>query len=419
VKDEKGKWSLVHTQQLDNVVTPPTPAIVKAEFFVNNDPGYGLATNITIPTGQTTLNNISFNVPTSSLTGGTDYLFVRVKDEKGKWSLVHTQQLDNIVTPQSPQILEAEYFVDVDPGFGNGTNITIPNNLTILEDINFSLNTSSLSIGNHLLYIRTRDEKNRWSIVNITPFFAGEKHMFTQPLQTEICNGHSLNLKIYSDVAFSDIQTYTANLYTSPINLGSGIQLANGTFSIGEIQKIVSIIIPENLALQETYHFITQTSFRTGVPSQAVTLVDTCFNCPLIVSSEEDSGPNSLRYIVDCAPSGSNVTFSSAIDSVILKSPLIFRKNLSLQNSAPMTVYLDMTKDGFTGAEFGMQNLAPTLDFHNFSIHHLGNSLTKPILFNKGAGITLHSNKINGTPTSVIKNSNAGQVEIEGLVEIK
>jgi hypothetical protein len=218
---------------------------------------------------------------------------------------------------------------------------------------------------------------------------------------------------------FFDNQSYTVNLYTSPINIGSGIQLANGTFSSGEIQKIISVIIPENLALQETYHFITQTSSRVGVPSEALTLLDTCFNCPLIVSSEEDSGPNSLRYMVDCAPSGSNVLFSIAIDSVILKSPLIFRKNLSLQNSAPMTVYLDMTKDGFTGAEFGMQNLAPTLHFHDFSIHHLGNSLTKPILFNKGAGITLHNNKIIGTPSSIIKNTNFSQIEIDDLVEIK
>jgi hypothetical protein len=166
-KDEGGKWSEVFMKQLDNLVSPPTPAIVKAEYFINTDPGVGLGVNIPIIAGQTTLTNVNFTIPSGSLTGGTDYLYVRTKDESGKWSEVFMKQLDNLVSPPTPAITKAEYFINTDPGVGLGVNIPIIAGQTTLTNVNFTIPSGSLTGGTDYLYVRTKDESGKWSEVLI------------------------------------------------------------------------------------------------------------------------------------------------------------------------------------------------------------------------------------------------------------
>jgi hypothetical protein len=162
-KDETGKWSEVLMQQLDNLPAPSSPAIVKAEYFINTDPGFGLGINIPVLAGQTTLNNVSFNIPSGNLTGGTDYLYVRTKDENGKWSEVLMQQLDNLPASPIPAIVKAEYFINTDPGFGLGVNIPITAGQATLNNVNFTIPSGSLTGGTDYLYVRTKDENGKWS----------------------------------------------------------------------------------------------------------------------------------------------------------------------------------------------------------------------------------------------------------------
>ena len=70
-------------------------------------------------------------------------------------------------------ITQAEYFIDTDPGVGNGTAITVLNpNDTILE--NFAVPTASLSFGPHFLWIRTRDNAGSWSIYDDVIFYVSD-----------------------------------------------------------------------------------------------------------------------------------------------------------------------------------------------------------------------------------------------------
>ncbi|WP_238806423.1 hypothetical protein, partial [Emticicia aquatica] len=164
-KDELGKWSEVLMKQLDNLPTNSLPSIVKAEYYINSDPGFGNGVNIPIASGQTTLSNVSFSIPTGILTSGTDYLYVRTKDELGKWSEVLMKQLDNLPTNSLPSIVKAEYYINSDPGFGNGVNIPIASGQTTLSNVSFSIPTGSLTSGTDFLYVRTKDELGKWSEV--------------------------------------------------------------------------------------------------------------------------------------------------------------------------------------------------------------------------------------------------------------
>ena len=61
-------------------------------------------------------------------------------------------------------VVQAEYFLDTDLGFGNNTLV----NLTPSPDgtFPFNINLSTASAGYHKLYIRTKDSDGNWSITS-------------------------------------------------------------------------------------------------------------------------------------------------------------------------------------------------------------------------------------------------------------
>lgn len=63
-----------------------TSPITNAEYFVDTDPGVGLANAISVTAGTTV--NQSFDVTTNGLAIGNHILFVRVKNQDGVWSVI-------------------------------------------------------------------------------------------------------------------------------------------------------------------------------------------------------------------------------------------------------------------------------------------------------------------------------------------
>ncbi|MCB9188684.1 MAG: hypothetical protein H6599_05310 [Flavobacteriales bacterium] len=74
---------------------------------------------------------------------------------------------------RAQNITQAEYFINTDPGVGNGTPITIttPND-TVLQP--FTVPTSSLAFGPHTLWIRTMDANGSWSIYDDIIFYVSD-----------------------------------------------------------------------------------------------------------------------------------------------------------------------------------------------------------------------------------------------------
>ncbi|MBK9276054.1 MAG: T9SS type A sorting domain-containing protein [Flavobacteriales bacterium] len=61
-----------------------------------------------------------------------------------------------------------EYFVDVDPGFGNGTPFTVPAlpEVNVLVDVDMS----ALTAGHHVLGVRMKDAQGNWGLTNRRSF---------------------------------------------------------------------------------------------------------------------------------------------------------------------------------------------------------------------------------------------------------
>jgi len=143
--------------------------IVRAEYFFDTDPGPGNGTSITL---GTTGNNITFNptISIASLSNGFHFLAIRVKESGGPWGEFESRGFYiTAATTNSADISAAEYFIDSDPGQGNGTAIPV----TSGANVNFviSVPTASLSNGFHFLTVRTRGTTGRWGIFEARGFY--------------------------------------------------------------------------------------------------------------------------------------------------------------------------------------------------------------------------------------------------------
>jgi len=127
--------------------------------------------------------------------------------------------------PSAPDIdiVQIEYFFDTDPGFGNGTSISVtPDNVVTVQT---TIDVSDLSLGLHRLYVRAKDENGNWGIVQSRPVLiqetdndsplpniAGVEYFFDE--DTGLGSGSSLSLTQNDTVEIS------TNINVSGLNVG-------------------------------------------------------------------------------------------------------------------------------------------------------------------------------------------------------
>ena len=183
-KDADGKWGHTNYAFFDNYNLPLYPAapaapgnITQIEYFIDSNPGFGSGTPISFAPGAN-IAGLNANINVTGLAQGVHRFYIRSKDVNGKWSITNFSVFDNsavsaypLAPPTAPPIANIEYYIDTDPGFGNGTSITVPGNTGDINNYPVNLPLSgSLTIGTHYLYIRSK--QNPWSLTNVVPFNA-------------------------------------------------------------------------------------------------------------------------------------------------------------------------------------------------------------------------------------------------------
>jgi hypothetical protein len=170
--DEEGRWSTTRQQvfYVYQIQSATIRKINKVEYFIDSDPGFGKAVPVTVASPGK-LQSLSFIVNVSSLQQGFHMIVVRAHDESGLWS--NTRQQIFYIYKNNPavslNITGIEYFIDNDPGFGKGTTVLIPTPDNKVS-IDFIANLNGITNGDHFLYIRAKDELNRWSHTLIQAF---------------------------------------------------------------------------------------------------------------------------------------------------------------------------------------------------------------------------------------------------------
>ncbi len=144
--------------------------LIRGEYFFNTDPGVGKGISFEIPASDSV--NINIDVSTATLPIGFNKLFVRSINVDNTWSLYEGR---NIFIYQNTalsnyNLIDAEYFIDTDPGIGKGikTSAIFSADSIIISD---SIDTESLSVGFHELFVRVKSSENIWSLYSGGNFY--------------------------------------------------------------------------------------------------------------------------------------------------------------------------------------------------------------------------------------------------------
>lgn len=255
--------------------------LLNAEYFIQTDPGIGNATPISITAGDTI--SESFMVNTTGLEPGEYWIFIRVQDVDGTWSIANASKFyvydttAPVSLPPSPPIVTAEYFYDEDPGPGNGSPIDVMDGDTISHLAGIS--TVGLEPGQHWLFIRTRDNLGVWSLAHDLQFHVSDT---TAPALI----APSAPLVVYEYFFDSDPGTGNGQTipFTSPadtIDWTTTLQIAGldtgwhylyiramdsaGLWSVAERNNFyidsASCLVPQVEFSSDTVNFMTMTSF--------------------------------------------------------------------------------------------------------------------------------------------------------------
>lgn len=150
------------------------PDIVSYEYFIDTDPGQGNGTVIDLPVeeqGSASLKSITIPSETmEALSEGPHKIGIRSKDTNGDWSVAFVRRVlvgeDTVLQPM-PDIVAAEYYIDVDPGQGNGTTIDLAGATGTSINVSNSIpkeTIEALSLGFHKIVVRTQDADGDWSV---------------------------------------------------------------------------------------------------------------------------------------------------------------------------------------------------------------------------------------------------------------
>ncbi|NUO20426.1 hypothetical protein HUU59_13350 [bacterium] len=175
VLDDRGLWSLADSRQFYKLsLNPSQPDIVAAEYFFNQDPGAGNGISLAVAAAPNIA--ISELIDISSLPYGLNSISLRTRDSRNLWSMAASRVFYTLpdFSGTSDQLLaDAEYYVNVDPGPGNGIPF-LPEDGAWDEDVEeVSESIAGIPIGRHVLGVRFRDNRGQWSGTVIDSFVVG------------------------------------------------------------------------------------------------------------------------------------------------------------------------------------------------------------------------------------------------------
>lgn len=171
-RDNLGRWSFVEKKSFVRYVGTGNgtsfPKITAIEYYIDTDPGEGSATAVSFTPDS--IVDVTFNADLSSVADGVHTLYIRAKDNYGRWSFVEKQTFVTFtrVGTGTPKIVEMEYFIDEDPGYNNGTAVAFTSGSVV--DVNFNMDLSTTDYGLHTIYVRAKDDYGRWSLVSSMDF---------------------------------------------------------------------------------------------------------------------------------------------------------------------------------------------------------------------------------------------------------
>jgi subtilase family serine protease len=158
----------------------PTQQVAAIQYYYDTDPGVGIAGNgAVIQFTPTTNYNQTLSLTLPVLNNGFHNLYIRGRDEFGRWSLAERRLFYIYTSANTENIIAYQYYFDTDPGVGvngNGAVVAISQINTFSATLNITV-PSNLSSGIHTLYVRAQDVSGQWSLAERRVFYVNSSQL--------------------------------------------------------------------------------------------------------------------------------------------------------------------------------------------------------------------------------------------------
>lgn len=158
-KDDNNNWSTTNINHFICLHRDLTN-ISRIEYFIDNDPGMGMATKIDFLQEKKDF-ELTKTINLDNISDGLHTIYIRIKDVNNKWSSV---LINNFICidPSKWEIEDLEYFIDDDdPGYGLANKIEI--NRSSKMALNFKVDLNHYDSGMHSISIRAKRYLGTWS----------------------------------------------------------------------------------------------------------------------------------------------------------------------------------------------------------------------------------------------------------------
>jgi Putative metal-binding motif/Secretion system C-terminal sorting domain/IPT/TIG domain len=256
--------------------------IIGAEYFIDTDPGVGMGNFIAIPSAASVEMPISIGL--NNVSAGAHKLGWRVKNNLGKWSHYESRlfYVFPIVTNTSSNLIAGEWFLDTDPGVGNGTSFLLSAS-TANVDQNLPIVLNNVTEGAHKLCVRMKNQAGKWSHYESRLFYVF-------PIQNNIAEP-----QIVSGEWFVDTDPGIDNGYSFNVTPGTNIDL---TMDL----TLTSIAVGEHtlyVRVKDANGKWTHYEGRAITVNNCVPVTETCNNLDDDCDGTIDNGLSFVNYYND------------------------------------------------------------------------------------------------------------------------
>ncbi|WP_178989055.1 T9SS type A sorting domain-containing protein [Winogradskyella schleiferi] len=228
-KDENGNWSHTFRRQVQVFAPVVEKNIVMGEYFIDQDPMFGVATTFDINPQEGDIEQQFAAQILETVSLGYHKLYGRVQDSYGNWSHTFRKNIEVYLNPDS-NLVEIEYFTGDDLEFGNNSIITIDVPAT---DGTWSFDVLSYPSGVYedinemdTLFVRVKDSNGKWSITTtldeINSGLGIENNLYKTVSVNPNPFTNTINLEVSKNIVFSNIAVFDITgreVYTSTEDL--------------------------------------------------------------------------------------------------------------------------------------------------------------------------------------------------------
>ena len=135
---------------------------VQVEYFLDADSGFGMNTVLDIASPDIDITEAVLADIPASTSVGYHKLYIRAKDIDGNWSHTVRKNIE-IFAPVENNVIEGEYFIDLDSEFGVANTFNINPQTQEIQQEFIAQILQTVTLGYHKLYGRVKDAYGNWS----------------------------------------------------------------------------------------------------------------------------------------------------------------------------------------------------------------------------------------------------------------